>query len=519
MQAIPRPPAGGLPTGLTRIGRPAAVLLAAIVGLGLLRAWLAATLGLTDDEAYYRLWALAPAMGYLDHPPMVGWMIAFGRWVAGDTPFGIRLPAILVSLVGPLVLWRTAAILFDPAVARRAVWLALAMPLLAVGGVIITPDTPSVLFWGLAGWALAELYISRNANWWLAVGAFAGLGLLSKYSNLFVGASILLWLLAARANRTWLGCWQLWAGGAIACLLALPVVLWNVEHDWASFAKQFGRVGHGQRLAAVYLAELVGGSLGLMSPVIAVLGALGLVRVTRAAARAGDQPSALVAAGVLPFLAYLLLHALHDRVQANWMAPLYPSFALGAALALSAGASSAETAAKTGRDLGKPGHELGYNLGLWALGVGFLLSGVLYWHAARPLVVLSGQQDPTSQTRGWRELAAEVERMRAATGACWIATSSYATTGQLAYHLRDKAPVVQLDERIRYLHLPAPDPALLQCPALYVELARRGGEPVLAERFHSVAKLQSLTRSYGSVSLGSYAVYLVKDIKPGALQD
>ena len=487
------------------LDRPTAALLAAILALSLVRVWLAASLGLTEDEAYYRLWALAPAKSYLDHPPMTGWMIAFGRWVAGDSPLGIRLPGILASLVGPLVLWRTASILFGPIVARRAMWIALAMPLLAVGGVILTPDTPSVLFWGLAGWALAELYVSRNANWWLVVGLTAGLGLLSKYSNLFVGASILLWLVVLPRNRAWFRSWQLWAGGALACLLALPVVLWNLEHDWASFAKQFGRVGRGQHLTLAYLGELVGGSLGLMSPIIAVLGALGLARLVRPAIKTKDAPSALVVCGMLPFLAYLLVHALHSRVQLNWAAPLYPSFALCAAVAL----GTAETP--------KPGHAFG-KLGRWAIGVGFVISAALYWHTVQPFVVLSGQRDPTSQTRGWRELAAEVERMRAATGACWIATSSYATTAQLAYQLRDKTPVLQITERIRYLHLPPPDPALLKCPALYVELERRGSEAPLKERFASATRLDSLTRSYAGVSLGTYVVYLAQGLDPAALQ-
>jgi 4-amino-4-deoxy-L-arabinose transferase-like glycosyltransferase len=505
MQHISYPPAAGRLQAGSGMDRPAAILLAAIVGLALVRAALAASIGLTEDEAYYRLWALAPAIGYLDHPPMVGWMIALGRWVGGDSPFGIRLPAILVSLLGPLFLWRTAAILFGPIAARRAVWIALAMPLLGVGGIIITPDTPSVLFWGLAGWALAELHASRNANWWLAVGAFAGLGLVSKYSNLFVGASILLWLSLFRANRVWFRSWQLWAGGTIAVLLAFPVVLWNSQHDWASFAKQFGRVAEGHGPTLVYLAELIGGSVALMSPVIAVLAALGFRRASRSAV-AGDPAAALLVAGMLPFLAYLLVHSLHDRVQANWMAPLYPSFAVCAALAL----GFIERPPRPGQAFGR--------LGRWALSIGLLLSGLIYWHTLHPLVGLAGQKDPTSQTRGWRQLAAEVERVRARTGACWIATSSYATTGQLAYELREKAPVVQINERIRYLHLPAPDAAVLKCPALYVELERRVDAGWLAGQFRTVTRLENLTRSHAGVALATYAVYLGKGLEAAAFR-
>lgn len=495
-----------MPGGSIWADRPAAALLAAILGMTAVRLWLASALGLTDDEAYYRLWALAPAMSYFDHPPMVGWMIAAGRWIAGDSPLGIRLAAVLVSLLGPFVLWRTATILFGPGVGRRAVWIALAMPLMAVGGVIITPDTASVLFWGLAAWALAELHVSRNATWWLVVGLFAGLGLVSKYSNLFVGASILLWLALVPANRSWFRSWQLWAGGAIACLLALPVLVWNAQHDWASLAKQFGRVAHGGQITAAYFAELVGGGLGLMSPVIAVLAALGLVKVVRAAISRGDQSSALLAAGVLPFLAYLLLHSVHDRVQANWMAPLYPSFAVCAAVAL----GGIETPRRPGRAVGR--------LGRWAVGIGFLFTGLIYWHAVQPLVQMPGRKDPTSQTRGWREFAAEVERLRVSAGACWVATSSYATTGQLAYHLKDKAPVVQLTERIRYIHLPAIDAATLACPALYVELQRRSSPSLLQQRFRSVNRLANVTRSYRGVPLATYAIYSVAGGQTDALQ-
>jgi hypothetical protein len=188
------------------------------------------------------------------------------------------------------------------------------------------------------------------------------------------------------------------------------------------------------------------------------------------------------------------------------MAPLYPSFAICAALVLAAVDAPSRAEQASGK------------LGRWAMGVGLALSALLYWHALHPLLQLPGQKDPISQTRGWQQLAAEVERMRSANGACWIATSSYATTGQLAYELRDKAPVVQINERLRYLHLPSVDAGLLECPALYVDLDRRADGASLDARFRSARPLGSLTRSHAGVPLATYAVYLVQGLDPAALR-
>ncbi|KAB2912556.1 MAG: glycosyltransferase family 39 protein [Hyphomicrobiaceae bacterium] len=471
----------------TPIALIGAVALAAVV-----RALVAQHAGLTDDEAYYRLWALAPAMSYLDHPPMVGWMMASGRWIAGDTALGIRLGGILTSLIGPIVLWRTAAILFDRHVAQWAVWLALAMPLLAVGGVIVTPDTPSVLFWGLAAWAAAELHVSRNANWWIAVGAFSGLGLLSKYTNLFAGAAIALWIVLLPANRVWLRCWQLWAGGTLAFVIALPVAIWNWHHDWASFAKQFGRAGVGGGITARFLPELGGAFLGLASPVIAVLAVWGLGIAVRRTIEKQDPAAGFLAFGIAPLLAYFLFHALHDRVQPNWLAPVYPALAICAALALSMMRPHAQRRA-----------------GSAAVVIGLLVSGLIYVHALRPIVMLSGIKDPTFQMHGWTAFAEDIDAMRTANGAVWIATSSYATTGQLAFHLANRAPVVQLTERLRYVHLPKLDRQLLGSDAIYVDQTRYRAEALLRRRFRSVTPLGRISRSYLGVPLASFEVYRV----------
>ena len=469
-------------------------LLAAILGMVVLRAVLAAVLGLTDDEAYYRLWTLAPALSYYDHPPMAAWMSSITRAVFGDTALGLRMPSILISLVGPFLAWRTAGILFGRQVAIWSTSFALVMPLLAVGGIIITPDAPSVLFWGLAAWALAELHVSRDANWWLLVGLFAGAGMISKYTNLFVGAGILVWLLLVPRNRAFLATWQLWAGGAIAALCTLPVVIWNARYEWASFAKQFGRVARGADVTPVFTAEMIGGFIGLASPVIGVLALLGFARVLREAWQQRDERAILIASGLLPMLAYFVVHALHARVQANWLAPLYPALALCAAYQI----ATSRTQEKQ-RWFGA------------AVMTGAVMTALVYVHALRPFVVLPGGRDPTSQMRGWDSVAAEVNRARQANGAAWIATSGYGTAGQLAFALRDVARVEQITERIRYVHMPAVEPALARSPALVFDEDDHIALKTAREHFRSVVPVGKVTRGYRGVTFDTYDLYLATD--------
>ena len=103
----------------------------------------------------------------------------------------------------------------------------------------------------------------------------AGLGLLSKYSGLFLGAGALVWLLASPTRRRLaedalaLGrrrCWRCW--------FSCPISVWQSQHHWMTFAFQFGRVAGGH-LTARFLVEFLGAQLGLATPFIFVLAVLG----------------------------------------------------------------------------------------------------------------------------------------------------------------------------------------------------------------------------------------------------
>ncbi len=112
---------------------------------------------------------------------------------------------------------------------------------------------------------------------------------------------------------------------------------------------------------------------------------------------------------------------------------------------------------------------------------------------------------------GWPSLGEAIEQKRRETGAAWVATSSYATTGQMAFALRGKSEVAQLDQRIRYIFLPPLPAELLQKPALFVELERRVSLPFLNAKFRKVVPLGTLKRDNGSAAGATYVLFLVSD--------
>ncbi|MEW5421209.1 ArnT family glycosyltransferase [Amorphus sp. 3PC139-8] len=484
---------------LIDLGSPVTVVTIMLV-LTAIRLVAAATVGLTEDESYYRLWALSPALSYYDHPPMVAWWIAAGQAIFGDTTLGVRFFTVVAVSLGSLAIWRTAILLYgEPRTAGRAVIWFNATLLVGIGAMIATPDVPSAFFWGLALWALVELDRSSDGRWWLAVGLFAGCGLLAKYSGLFLGGGIVLWLVLIPGARKWLLSPWLWLGGVLALALAVPVVWWNAQHDWVSFAKQFGRVA-GDHVEIRFIPEFLLAEVGLIGPLMLPFLALGTRNIFRYGRRGGDAGHWLLLLSSLPFLAYLLVHGLHDRVQGNWPAPLYPAIAL----------VSAEAAALIWVPIAR--RRPWERLRPWVapVGIGVVLLAIV--HVSLPGGFVT-TKDPTKQLRGWETFAHQVDLLRAQEGAAWIGAVHYTVTGELAFYLPKGTPVFGIVEPVRYANLPVPDQALFQKPGLVLDEHRRLGTDILEARFGRYDKIGTLTRSENGVAIAHYDVWLVRDPK------
>lgn len=432
-----------------------------LLALTALRLLVAAWVPLSPDEAYYRLWTFALAPGYLDHPPMVALMMKAGMAIAGDNPFGVRLLAPIAALVGSLFLI-DAADRIAPGRGEVAALLLNATLLFGAGAVILTPDTPLLLFWTAALWAFVRLGESGDRSWWLAAGLATGLALFSKYTAFLIFPAALAWVLATRPRD--LRRWEPWAGIAIALAVFAPDLAWNAAHHWASFTKQGGRVFDFHPLRAIqFEAELVGGQFGLATPLIAILLVQGLARAWR-------RRAALPLAFTLVPAAVFILHALGDRVQANWPCVIYPSAALAAVL------------------LPIPRRFLG-----WAVGLGFAITFLVYLQAATALLPLPARLDPAArQLRGWAALARTLPQ------AGFVAADNYGVAAELALH---REPVFGAAPRWRLFALPRSVP-----PGTGLLLSRGNPDPAY---WASMTPLGEVQRTARGVAVARYHLYAV----------
>jgi hypothetical protein len=477
-----------------RLARTTALTILALV---VLRLGAAAFTPLTFDEAYYWTWSKHLAGGYYDHPPMVALVIRLGTMLAGDTELGVRLVSILLALPMSWAVYRTTEILFGAQrVAATAAILLNVTLMAAVGTIIVTPDAPLLVAASFVLFFLAKVLETGRGAWWLAVGAAVGAALLSKYTAMFFGPAILIWLVAVPKLRRWFASPWPYLGGLVALAIFAPVILWNADHHWVSFIKQIGRARI-EDFRPAFIAELIPTQIAFATPLVWILGAMGLYALFRRNSGA-LAARALVSATFWTIVLYFVWHSLHARVEANWFAPVYPAFAIAAAVAAHVTPWDAR------------GRRVADFCLRWAAPSGVLMFVLLIVQANTG--VLSGyRRDATVRSVGvgWRELANEIETVRARVGAACVLAPDYGTTGWLTFYLPKGTCVVQPTQRIRWVNMPEPDPAQLSGKLLYVDEVRSVVPTYLDQTFSHIERVAEVPRKRGSLTVETYGLDLV----------
>jgi 4-amino-4-deoxy-L-arabinose transferase-like glycosyltransferase len=143
----------------------------------------------------------------------------------------------------------------------------------------MTIDAPYTCLWG---WALVlgHRAIFRGGTWvWPVTGLVVGLGILAKYTMLLWLPAVGLFLLTSPAYRRLLLRPGFWVMTAIAAACCLPILFWNMSHEWVSWRHVGGQAGVYDTPGVRWLGPFVfvAGQFGLLLGYWFVVWALAMV--------------------------------------------------------------------------------------------------------------------------------------------------------------------------------------------------------------------------------------------------
>ena len=223
-----------LEPGLARSPASTAVLIGMAAAVVLVHLLTNHRYGFHRDELQVLSDALHLDWGFVAYPPWTPFVERIGLQVFGFSLVGLRLFSTLAQAVAVMVTGFMAFELGGGRLAQTTAALAIALsPLPLFEGTEFQYTTFDYLWWVLIAYFVIRLLKAENPRWWLAIGATAGLGLMTKYTICFLLAGVLGGLLLTPA-RGFLRSGWFWGGVALALLISLPNFMWQMGHGFVS---------------------------------------------------------------------------------------------------------------------------------------------------------------------------------------------------------------------------------------------------------------------------------------------
>jgi 4-amino-4-deoxy-L-arabinose transferase-like glycosyltransferase len=290
------------------IEKPASAkwVLYTLLALVILRLFVAASLPLAADEAYYWSWSENLGLGYYDHPPGIAYLIALSGVVFGEGELGVRGAGIVLHSAVVWGLIRT----FPRANSWLMLLLLVGAPLFLIGGLLATPDSPLLI-----GWALAIIGAKRDD--WRILGMGVAVAILSKMTGLLLLLAV---MIVYRKRASWL------TKVAILQVVVLsPHFIWSIGQGGAPYLFQLEH-GLGGGFGFLGLGEAYAGQLLMVGPFLV------FATVRWFAEREplmGERSNQLLIIGAaITFLAYSI-SAAFGTSEINWVAPAWLSALVG----------------------------------------------------------------------------------------------------------------------------------------------------------------------------------------------
>jgi len=306
------------------IGTILAVLLMRLVYLGVPE--------LMEQEAYYWNYAQHLDFSYLDHPPMVALLIWLGTALCGTSEFGVRIGAFICWFITAYFSYQLSFRMFGRTAALGAVLLLSVLPLYYGAGFVMTPDVPLHAAWAALLYFLYRALVDCRSEAWLWIGVSLGLGMISKYTIVLLVPAVICFMLVDRKARPWFVRSEPYGAALLALFIFSPVLIWNFQHEWASFLFQGGQRVSGRTFFTTH--RLLGYITLIMTPA-GVLGVLYYLfrgnRFTKNLAgirkemgrRFLDRGYLFALLMIIAPLSVFFIFSLTKEVKLNWTSPLW----------------------------------------------------------------------------------------------------------------------------------------------------------------------------------------------------
>jgi 4-amino-4-deoxy-L-arabinose transferase-like glycosyltransferase len=480
---------------------------ALIVAMTVLRVVYAGVIDLRTDEAYYWTWSKESVLSFLDHPPMIAWFIRFGTAIFGDTNLGVRFAGIVAMLVTQLLL---ADIVRRVTHDARAVVIAVLMPEAALYyGLLmakVAPDVALIPFAVAMVWALIRLDESDDARWWLAAGVFAGLALLSKFTAVMLLPAVAAFMLVPEWRKRWLTSLYPWVAALIAIAVFSPALIWNAENDWASFKFQFVRATATHEVSLRTVGDYIGLQFGLVGFILLPVVLSGLAFTAWRGYRRGNAVAILLSTCVIVPFGYFFWKSLTLRVGDTWPMFMWP-------IGFAAAAINIAMLPREGFPAWMIKSTIAWANAAIVSGIAFVVLVFLYY-VTTPWNFI-GKADPIGGEAGYQEVVDRAQAELQKTGATWIATTDYRTYAMLRWYFKDRLPVIQINERGRFLGFRDPGmDSIRGHTGLYVAREPDNDNPLWASTTAVREPLERVERSWRGIVMDTYALEKITNWTP-----
>lgn len=226
----------------------------------LIRSLLALTLPILSKETLLWQWGQFPSLGYVEHPPLLAWVMRLCTMIHPENPLLLSRGIALTfgTLTPCLVYWLAKRAFHDDVIAGWAFLLTLCLPALNIVGVLLMPTTilvPLILL--SVGFFYRALKKHKVRDWCLS-GAMLGLGLLCDLMALLPLIAAIMFLLQRRQRQTHLTSPGPWLALCFTLLMSFPFLYWSFQHNWVSFTYPvMGRHQAGAGFSFLRLGEVL----------------------------------------------------------------------------------------------------------------------------------------------------------------------------------------------------------------------------------------------------------------------